>query len=292
MSINKEALFKKGGYVGFVFYENVLTDINMELTTASIAPKTILNIDNLMYYLSILDLKYIKKYETKQFLKKIRINPSDIIVEDLVWESFIVSGNLKINNLQYWRPYNIISKTSDEITVECCETISSDKNTCYSNYDIRMIKKKFVIKKNSTEILLLKFPIYSLKYDSNETLNCSDSTKMCKVKYVYHGTPYKMIESAEYAPYNYYGNWFTLGKDRNKNKGGESVAYMSDQSNLTVMTSFLYEYKLKKNINALYFKDNNEIDYLFAHMMYFDVSVGIVDPNDRIIKIILDDKGD
>ena len=104
MSISKQALIQKPGYVGLVFYEHVLNNINDELKDSKKIIKTILNIDDLMYYLSLLDLKYIKKYETKQFLKKLRIKPSDIKSSDLVWESFIVTGNLKTNNLQYWRP--------------------------------------------------------------------------------------------------------------------------------------------------------------------------------------------
>lgn len=282
--ISKANLLKQPGLVGVTFYEKILNNINLEKVDNKLKPLEVLDIQNLIYYLAKLDLKYIKDSTTKRIIQTMRIEPKDIKANDLVWESFVITKDMKC-----WRPYKLITSTLSEIIIQCHDTINITEQICYAMYDSKRPIKEIKINKNPLcEVLcLLKLPLYNLEYDDTaDQLECINS--ICKVNKVYHGTAYTMKEAAEYAPYNYYGNWFTLGLDDNYNKGGESLAYMSDQSKQNVMTSYLYEYKLKKSTNVLYFPENNQIDYLFAHMMYFDTSIAIVDETSSKLRIKLD----
>jgi hypothetical protein len=278
----KNTVVANENLVGIAIYYSVLKDIK---TANGMIKKEVLNIKDLLDYLSNFDISKIKKDQTKDILRKIRIRPVEIVKEDLIWESFIVA-----NDDTYWRPYQIISDTSIEIQIECCNTLSADNTTCYATYDPNMIKKTFTIRRATgpQDIkLLLKLPQYSILEGTNETLDCNDITKTCTIKEVYHGTSYIMDDLAENAPYNYFGNWFTLGRDAYGNKGGESLAYMADQSNQNIMRSLLYEYKIKTPTKILYFNENNQIDYIFAHMMFFDCSVGSIDMTNRFKPVLL-----
>lgn len=267
-TFNKEHYLKKSGLVGVIMYKRIFTDLKQEKIYED---KQVLNMKDLLYYLSSFNITRVSHYKTKEILRKIRKEPYDIQLEDLTWESFIVA-----KNNTYWRPYQILSSDSTTITVECCQTLSSDNNILYSEYDSTMEKKTFTIRKtrdSEGEVkMLLKLPHYVIKKGSNSELTCNESLKECRVSKVYHGTSYKMLDLAEYAPYNYYGNWFILGES-NGNKGGESLCYMSSE---TIATSYLYEYEISGSAKILYFKEKEEIDYLFAHMMYFECSTGII----------------
>jgi hypothetical protein len=278
-NLTKETFLKKNEIVGIIMYNRVLTELKKDILYNDIQ---ILNMKHLLYYLSVFDINLVDNYQTKEIISKIRVNPSNIELGDLSWESFIVA-----NDSTYWRPYQIVSQQTEPstITVECCQTLSTDNNIIYSEYVPTMIKKSFTIRKSGEQEIkmLLRLPYYTLDKGTNNALYCNGNK--CTVSKIFHGTGYIFPDDAENAPYNYYGNWFTLGINNNE-KGGESTIYMSNQD---TGAGYLYEYEIKKLIKVLYFKENEQIDYLFAHMMYFETSIGIVDNANIKAYLKLDD---
>ncbi len=118
-------------------------------------------------------------------------------------------------------------------------------------------------------------------------LGCKTTTKNTN-DLITHGTGYRQLRDASYAPYNFYGNWFvyfdnannmTDGSnpnsdvdDFNNSIFGESMAYLSDDN-----TNYFYTYNL--NNEYKFFKLNEEksiknITYLLIYIMYFDIAIG------------------
>jgi hypothetical protein len=197
--------------------------------------------------------------------------------DNVKWENII---GIDFDDADGWKFYRLqkVIKTHDSNIIELnlINTLNEDNTICYANPSETNVTKITLdkINKYKYKIVVLGIDCRILKHDANSySLTCDD--KNCNIRDVFHGTAYSMNENTEYAPYNYYGNWFTLGinelsDDDEKNFGGESIAYMGDQSQQTISSQYLYHYKLKTNIDLLYFPENNHMDYLLAHMMFFD----------------------
>jgi len=274
MIISVENLKRQSGHVGIVFYYSILSDLKKEKSL------NVLKISDVFDYLSHFKIDNISDIQTRKTIRKMRIESENIRIEHLVWESFIVTTDKK-----YWRPYSYEIRSDKKLILKMYNTLSFDGLVSYASLDPQGTMRDIEItigENNSMILCLLALPTVTLEHGPNESLYCTQDT--CKVKHVYHGTPYRMLDDAENAPYNFFGNWFTLGLNQGI-EGGESLTYTSDQSNQTVASSYLYKYKIKKPIKVLYFEENNQIDYLFIHMMYFNTSIKVIDNTQRFLPV-------
>jgi hypothetical protein len=113
------------------------------------------------------------------------------------------------------------------------------------------------------------------------------TVKKHKTGILTHGTGYRQRQDAEYAPYNFYGNWFIyndiLTKDVNGiTLYGESKTYFSSPN-----INYFYTYNLKNDYDFFHLndvnlipkklKEKNSLDalsLLLIYIMYFDIAIG------------------
>jgi hypothetical protein len=109
-----------------------------------------------------------------------------------------------------------------------------------------------------------------------------------------HGTGYRQLRDASYAPYNFYGNWFVYldnenaitdgsdpddrfyiknngTRDKKENIFGESITYLTSDN-----TNYFYTYNLNNEYKFFKLNENTSIDltYLLLYIMYFDIAIG------------------
>ena len=162
-----------------------------------------------------------------------------------------------------------------------------------NNLILREIVKDNKIFYDNLEILKLSELIIDYIQNVNDICIISVSFDNLDDEYssITHGTGYKQLESAEFAPYNFYGNWFVYYNYYQSDDSypfGESSTYMTNPD-----INYLYEYKLKKDINVFSIDDDdykyNWTSYILIYIMFFDICIGsykynlIYDVNDYSI---------
>lgn len=155
-------------------------------------------------------------------------------------------------------------------------------------YDIPATEPEIELEIND-KVCIIGLPIIELKDNhSKRVLECNG--KICEIKRINHGTPFRQKKEAEYAPYNIYGNWFTgLNKDTFENNtlispdedtaelltlGGESLTYTTEFTTVDQVPNspgYLYEYKIKKPTKILRMKKSKNIEYMILIFMFFDI---------------------
>lgn len=138
------------------------------------------------------------------------------------------------------------------------------------------------------QLIIIGVPIYEFKSGDNLFLRCNILNKKCEVKNVYSGSDYIFPIASKYTPYNYYGNWLTIGINQSsfndnmtlgftneeattRSEGGESTSYFVKNNS----PGYIYKYKIEEPVNCLYFDEEDNFSYLLAHLMYFNCKIDI-----------------
>jgi hypothetical protein len=260
-----------------------------------------------IYLLNKLIINY--KLDTKtltlnELLKVIIQKKSEILIKPLNIDDIKYENIIYANSTYYRR--SSVGINGNKIKVKQTFLIAEDKLL----YNIPATEPELELELDINKVKIIGLPIIELKYNqSKRILECNG--KICEIKRINHGTPFRQLKESEYAPYNIFGNWFTgLNKtqydENKKNKslsdddaelltlGGESVTYTTEFTTVGQLPNYpgyLYEYNIKKETQLLKMDKSKDIEYLILIFMFFDIQLRnyTKQPDGNGYRIVVDD---
>jgi hypothetical protein len=159
--------------------------------------------------------------------------------------------------------------SNDEVTLN---QININDEIDYNNISIQIViyYKTLIGKPYMALITEEKKIIVNNNPPEKFCVTVNDKDKTISVKYVYHGTsyPYGYIN----APYNFYGNWFTLGLDEESEQNNFAIPFESSAYGISNAPFLIYKYKIKNEMLVFHFNNEYEIEKYFSlFILYFKI---------------------
>ena len=185
-----------------------------------------------------------KSYKTANSLLKYLEEKNKVNIVEINY-SILIKNYIIKNEDKFYR---IKSISGDN--VELYEIAKSDTIIYYDFIDESKTPIKFISLDVLKKQTVIGVNIYTLKSnDDSEIVNCNNTTKICQVKNLFHSTNYQQNKNSSYNPYNYYGNWYSLGIDiKCVPLPQESASY----TNYEMPIQYIYVYTIKQPIKLLF----------------------------------------
>jgi hypothetical protein len=148
--------------------------------------------------------------------------------------------------------------------------IANKPDIIYNNFVDESTTPSLTVNFIENEVVMFSVPIYKLQSsDLHPHPACSE--KICNVKYVYHGTSYPFPAESAGNPYNFYGNWYSLGLDLEAIDLNIEIPTESSSYRQYDKPFVIYRYRIKKPMNLLYLDNEESNAYILAHIQHFEV---------------------
>jgi len=149
-----------------------------------------------IYLLNKLIINY--KLDTKtltlnELLKVIIQNKSEILIKPLNIDDIKYENIIYANSTYYRR--SSVGINGNKIKVKQTFLIAEDKLL----YNIPATEPELELELDINKVKIIGLPIIELKYNqSKRILECNG--KICEIKRINHGTPFRQLKESEYAP--------------------------------------------------------------------------------------------